>query len=128
MLERPLDRSFLCAAALTIFSALALSPVFAADFPKGSYEAKDLVLTFDEKGQFHVNNGETTEVSGNYSVQGSRLELTDVKGPWACTKPGQQTGTYTWKFDTSALTFSKVADSCDERSGSLVPLTWKRRK
>jgi hypothetical protein len=128
MLKRKLVRSFVCASAVTICSNFVLSAVFAADFPVGSYEAGDLRLTFDDKGQFHVNKGATTEVSGKYSVKGGQIELTDVKGPWACTNAGQQTGTYDWKFDSSALTFSKVADSCDDRSGTLLPAAWKRGK
>jgi hypothetical protein len=128
MLKRQQIRSFACASAVMICSTFALSAVFAADFPIGSFEAGGLRLTFDAKGQFHVNKGATTEVSGKFSVKGGQVELTDVTGPWACTNAGQQTGTYDWKLDSSALTFSKVADSCDERSGTLVPAAWKRRK
>lgn len=128
MSERTSIRSVVSASILTVCATLALSPVFAAGFPTGSYQAKDLVLSFDDKGRFHVNMGDTTEISGTYSVKGARIELTDVKGPWACTKPGQQTGTYNWKLDGTALTLSKVADGCDERSGTLVPVTWNQKK
>jgi hypothetical protein len=102
--------------------------VFAADFPSGSYKAQDLSLVFDGKGQFHVNNGGTMEVSGTYAVQQGRVELTDVKGPWACTGSGHQKGTYVWMFNGTALTFIKVADSCDERSKTLVPASWQLQK
>jgi hypothetical protein len=68
------------------------------------------------------------EVAGTYAVKESRIELTDVKGPWACTGPGQQKGTYDWKFDGTALSFSKVADSCDDRTKSLIPTAWKLQK
>ena len=128
MLNRTLLRSVVSAAALTICTAPAYSSAFAADLPTGRYEAKDLRLFFDETGLFHVTKGEITEVSGTYTVQGGRIELTDVKGPWACTNPGQQTGTYNWKFDGATLTFSKISDSCDDRSASLVPAAWKRQK
>ena len=128
MSERTSIRSVVSASMLTVCSALALSPVFAAGFPTGSYQAKNLTLTFDDKGQFHVNMGETTEVSGSYSVKGGQIELTDVKGAWACTNPGQQTGSYNWKLNGTALTFSKVTDGCDERSKTLVPVAWKAQK
>lgn len=105
---------------------LALSPVRAADFPVGSYAANaSVTLTFDAKGRFRVNDGKTTQVTGRYTVRGSQLALTDEKGPWSCTKPGEQTGTYTWKYDDSELTFAKVADQCGDRVASLTASTWK---
>jgi|HubBroStandDraft_5_1064220.scaffolds.fasta_scaffold289054_2 hypothetical protein len=128
MSKYPLIRSIACTSACLICSALALSPALAADFPAGRYKAQDILLSFDDKGQFQVNNGATLEVSGTYSVKEGRIELTDVKGPWACTDSGQQKGTYDWKFDGTALTFSKVTDSCDDRAKSLVPAAWKRQK
>jgi hypothetical protein len=120
--------SIVSTSACAICSILASSPVLAADFPAGSYKAQDLSLVFDGKGQFHVNNGGTTEVSGTYSVQQGRVELTDVKGPWACTGSGQQKGTYVWTFNGTALTFIKVADGCDERFKTLVPASWQLQK
>ena len=128
MLNRTLLRSIVSGSAFMICTTAAYSAAFAADLPTGRYEAKDLRLFFDETGLFHVTKGEITEVSGTYTVQGGRIELTDVKGPWACTNPGQQTGTYNWKFDGATLTFSKISDSCDDRSATLVPATWKRQK
>jgi hypothetical protein len=111
-----------------ICSILASSPVLAIDFPAGSYKAQDLSIVFDGKGRFQVNNSGTTEVSGTYSVQQGRVELTDLKGPWACTGSGQQKGTYVWTFNGTALTFIKVADSCDERFKTLVPASWQLQK
>ena len=128
MFARTSIRSIAGTSVLTICSALSLSPVWAADFPTGSYAAKNLHLVFDAKGNFHVNQGKATVVSGTYSIKGDQVELTDVSGPWACTSPGQQTGAYNWKFDGTALTLSKMADSCDDRSGALAPPTWKREK
>jgi hypothetical protein len=128
MSKRRFVRPFMCVSALTIASALAISPVFAAGFPIGTYQAKGLLLAFDEKGGFHVEQAGTTEVSGSYSVRGGQIELTDVKGPWACTTAGQQKGTYNWKLDNTVITFSKVADSCDDRSGTLVSASWKLQR
>jgi hypothetical protein len=130
MSKRTVITSDLSACALAICSTLALSPALAAEFPTGTYEAKEAPYTvrFDGKGQFHVNKGETLEVSGNYSVNTGELQLTDTQGPWACTKAGEQTGTYAWKYENAVLTFSKVADKCEDRVKSLVNLAWKRQK
>jgi hypothetical protein len=128
MLRHTLLRTIASASALTIGSALAQSPALSADFPVGSYQAMELVVLFDGKGQFLVKKGESMEVSGTFSVQEKRIELTDLKGPWACTSPGQQKGTYNWKLDGDALTFSKVADACDDRAQTLIGVNWKRRK
>lgn len=103
---------------------------FAGDFLTGTYEATGTPITvsFDDKGQFHVNKGETLEVTGTYSVKTGELQLTDSQGPWACTKSGEQTGTYAWKYENAALTFSKVADKCEDRVNSLVKAAWRRQK
>lgn len=98
-------------------------------FPHGTYEAKGAPYTvsFDEKGQFHVNKEGTLEVSGIYSVEAAQLKLTDSAGPWACTKEGEQSGTYKWKFDNAVLTLTKLADKCADRVNSLVGLEWKQK-
>jgi hypothetical protein len=61
-------------------------------------------------------------------VKTGQLQLTDTQGPWACTKAGEQTGIYTWKYENAVLTLSKVADKCEDRVKSLVNLAWKRQK
>lgn len=103
------------------------STAFAADFPAGSYHAQDLSLVFDGKGKFEVAQGGKTQVSGTYVVQQGRVELTDATGPWACTKSGQKKGTYVWSWNGTALTFTKVTDSCAERANTLVPVNWQLR-
>ena len=120
----------LSAWAFTACAALALSSAYAADFPTGKYAAKELgiVLVFDEKGQFHVNKGETMEVTGNYAVKAGEINLTDTQGPWACTKAGEQMGTYDWKYEDAVLSLSKVADKCEDRVRSLINVSWKRQK
>jgi hypothetical protein len=128
MTKHLLIRWISSASACAISSLVALSPAFAADFPTGTYKAQDLSLVFDGKGQFHVSDGKTTEVSGTYTVVQGQVELTDVKGPWACTKSGQQKGTYVWSWNGTALTFLKVTDSCEERSKTLAPASWQLQK
>jgi hypothetical protein len=116
--------------AFAICSILALSPAIAADFPTGTFEAKQTPFTvgFDNKGQFRVTQGATLEVMGSYSATASELKLTDSKGPWACTKAGEHTGTYTWKYENAVLTLVKLTDKCAERVKSLVGLDWQQKK
>ena len=59
--------------------------------------------------------------------RGSQLEITDAQGPWACTKSGEQSGTYMWKYADSALTFSKVKDLCQDRVKQPTQVKWKRQ-
>jgi hypothetical protein len=116
--------------ALAICSILALSPAFAADFPTGTFEGKQTPITvsFDDKGQFRVKQGDTLEVMGTYPAAASELRLTDTQGPWACSNAGEQTGTYTWKYENAALTLIKLTDKCEDRVKSLVGVTWQRKK
>ena len=103
------------------------SVAHAADFPAGAYTAHGgVTLTFDGKGQFRVNDGKATQVAGHYAVKGNQLVLTDKEGPWACTKPDEQTGTYTWKYANSTLMLTKVADHCEARAGTLATEPWKQ--
>jgi len=116
--------------AFAICSMLALSCALAADFPAGTYAAKGAPYTvsFDGKGQFQVHQGDKLQVAGSYAVKGGELKLTDAQGPWACTKDGEQSGTYAWKFENAVLTLNKVTDKCDDRVKSLIGLAWKRQK
>lgn len=115
--------------AIALGALLPLTSAFAADFPVGSYAAGPHVsIVFSQDGQFHVTQDKTMEVSGTYTVTGEKVELTDKDGPWACTKDGTQTGTYTWKYEKSMLSFGKVSDRCEDRVGSLTRSTWKQHQ
>jgi len=122
--------SGLSAGAFAICSMLALSSALAADFPAGTYEAKGAPYTvsFDGRGQFQVHQGDKLQVAGTYAVKAGELKLTDAQGPWACTKDGEQTGTYAWKFENAVLTLNKMTDKCEDRVKSLVDLAWTRQK
>ena len=130
MTIRILGATGMGASAFAICSTLALSPAFAADFPTGTFVTKQTPFTvsFDDKGQFRVNQGDTLQVMGSYSATASELKFTDSKGPWACTKAGEQTGTYTWKYENAVLTLIKLTDKCADRVKSLVSLAWQRQK
>lgn len=129
MYTRVSGKESMGAYALAICSILALSPAFAADFPTGTFKAKQtpFAVSFDDKGQFRVKQGDTLEVMGRYSAKASELKLTDAEGPWACTKAGEQTGTYTWNYENAILTLIKVTDKCEDRVKSLVGLAWQRQ-
>ena len=111
-------------------ATLALSSALAADFPRGTFEGKELPLTlsFDNKGHFSVHQGATLGVTGTYSVKADQLSVTDAQGPWACTNPGQQTGIYGWKFENGALLLSKLSDYCGDRAKTLASVTWQLKK
>lgn len=125
-----LTTSSLSVCAFALGSMLALSSALAADFPTGTYEAKGppYTVSFDAKGQFQVHQGEKVQVSGTYSVKAGEVQLTDVQGPWACTKDGEQTGTYAWRYEGAVLTLSMVNDKCADRVNSLINVAWKRQK
>ncbi|MGH7025666.1 MAG: hypothetical protein ACREEB_19060 [Caulobacteraceae bacterium] len=114
--------------------ALASCPLLAtasaaADFPAGVYTTKGApeTITFGDNGRVSVNKDGVLEVEGAYSVNGDQIQLTDERGPWACTKPGEQTGAYRWKSDHGQLSFTKVADACTDRANSILKHTWKKQ-
>lgn len=115
---------------LATYLTLAMSSTLAAETPfPGTYsdEGHKVTIAFDGKGQFRVTQGDVLQVTGQYSVKGGQLEITDTQGPWACTKAGEQTGTYRWKYENSVLTFNKVVDPCEDRVRSLASATWIAR-
>ena len=126
----PITTCLVGAGAVAIGWALVLPTALAAEFPTGTYEAKDVPFTvsFDEQGRFHVDQGATLEVAGAYSVSAGELQLTDTQGPWACTKAGEQKGTYRWKYENAVLTLIKAADKCEDRVKSLTGLRWSQKK
>ncbi|MGH8311922.1 MAG: hypothetical protein ACRESI_06240 [Gammaproteobacteria bacterium] len=115
---------------LATSTVLAISPALAAtDFPTGTYAAKGVAetVTFGD-GQLLVNRGGVMKDKADYTVKGDQLQLTDKSGPWACTKAGEQTGTYHWKYDSGILAFSKIADKCEGRAAWLTKYSWKKQK
>ncbi|WHZ20689.1 MAG: hypothetical protein OJF55_002838 [Rhodanobacteraceae bacterium] len=106
--------------AIATCSAFAVMPASAADFPAGTYAASGITLAFDGSGHFRVTQNDAVKVEGDYTVDGSQLQVTDRTGPWACTKAAEQKGTYRWKSEGNTLTFNKVADACKDRVGSLT--------
>ena len=105
-------------------ATLAVSAASAADFPAGTYAASGITLNFDGKGHFRGSQKDAVVVEGSYNVKGDQLEFADKSGPWAC--PAEQTGTYGWKPNGETLTFSKIADACNERVQSLTTHSWKK--
>jgi hypothetical protein len=113
-----------------VSSVLATAPALAAsNFPTGTYALRGVgaTATFDNKGQVRVNKRGVMEVAADYVVKGDQLRLTDKSGPWACTKAGEQTATYRWKYDGGVLAFTKVADKCKPRADTLTKYVWKRQ-
>ena len=114
--------------ALATSLAIAFLPAFAADFPVGTYLADGSKTSVKfEKGEFAVEDAQKTVVTGKYTVKANQIQITDKDGPWACTKDGEQTGTYRWKYEDSVLTFEKVTDACKDRVGSMVAVKWKQQ-
>jgi hypothetical protein len=115
------------ALAIATCSALAAPPALAGDFPAGAYTVPGVTLTFEGNGHFRATQKDAMKVEGDYTIDGDQLQITDKSGPWACTKPAEQTGTYRWKAEGDTLTFSKVADTCKDRVDSLTPHPWKKQ-
>jgi hypothetical protein len=96
-------------------------------FPAGEYAAGKIALTFDANGHMRLNgDGAGLLVDGEFTAHGDQIRLTDKSGPMAC--PAAQTGIYRWSYADQALTFTKIEDACDGRSGDLVAHPWKRKK
>jgi hypothetical protein len=129
MINRSRHFPSLGAASLLASLTIAMTAALAADFPAGSFAANGgtVIMTFDGKGQFRVVQKDATVVAGQYTIKGEQFEITDVQGPWACTKADEKSGTYRWKLDKSELTFSKVADRCEDRVQSLTATKWQLR-
>ena len=113
---------------IAAFSLALAGSVFVAgaeSFPAGDYEAGGATLSF-AGGAYRVLQGDKAMVEGTYTIDGAKLVLTDVSGPYAC-PAASKTGTYTWRFDGKALVLTKVDDACDDRSGDLNGHPWTKR-
>ena len=98
-----------------------------AAFPTGKYLAGQFAVEFNEKGQVRFTQGDSVLVEGEFSAKTDTISLTDRSGPMACLDAGQETGTYRWKIEGGALTFTKVDDRCDGRSQDLTAQAWRRK-
>jgi len=118
-------------AASALLWAATTAPATAADFPKGTFTLKGpdgdtWEVTVDGKVKFIVTRGGKEVVEGTYKVTKDEIEFTDEKGPVADKDAGP--GTYTWKQDGDKVTFTKVKDKSEGRSGALTAGAWVRKK
>ena len=95
----------------------------AADFPKGTFTLKGpdgaiWAVKVDGKDKFTVTRDGKEAVEGTYKVTKDEIEFTDEKGPLAEKAAGP--GTYKWKLDGDKVTFTKVKDKSEGRSGALT--------
>jgi hypothetical protein len=92
---------------------------FTPTFPRVDYtSAADPgsgVMTLAPDGSWKVAGTDGGMISeGTYQVRGSTLTwLTDS----FCAEQGAGQGTYTWAWDGTQLTLTKVADECTDRVG-----------
>jgi hypothetical protein len=110
----------------SIISLLAMPLAAAAVFPTGTYKAGEVSIRFDAQGHFKLSQGDKTLVDGKFTASGDQLKVTDESGSWACSKKGEETGSYRWSFESETLTFSKLDDQCAGRSDDLPKRKWKR--
>ncbi len=81
------------------------------------------------KGVFKANNtyqldmdGDgNTEIEGVYSIHGSRVAMSDLKGKSAC--DSELIGIYRFEITDDTLTFTPIAEGCDERKSN-TSLRW----
>jgi hypothetical protein len=110
-----------------IASLVAVTTVaLAGDFPAGSYISGPYTLKFERNGAFRVIKSGVALVEGTYRVKGDQLQITDKRGPFACTGKGHATGTYSWSIEAEMLRFSKVEDNCTDRAQSFTD-PWKKK-
>ena len=107
------------------------SPAGAAEFPTGTFTAKDSggtawAVSFDGKGKVTVARASKEVVEGTYKVNKDQIELTDEQGPFAGTGD-TKTGTYKWKLEGGKLAFTKVKDESEGRSRVLTAGAWQRK-
>ena len=114
--------------AVSVMSTITMAVAIAAQtFPTGTYNAGGISIQFDDHGHVRVSQGDRSLVDGQFLATADQIKLTDESGPMACSK-GEESGTYHWKYEDEALSFSKLNDRCDGRSGDLIGRQWKKEK
>jgi len=95
-----------------------------ASFPVGTFtrDGEDplggRIINFEADGSYLYQGHGDTAV-GTYTVTGDQIVFKDN----VC---GGVTGTYTWSFDGTALSFTMLHDTCGPRPGVLHLATWER--
>jgi hypothetical protein len=112
----------ICMSTITMAVAVA-----APTFPTGKYKAGEISIQFDDHGHLKVSEGDRTLVDGRFVANADQIKLTDESGPMACSED-EATGSYRWKYEGEALSFSNLDDRCDGRSGDLSGRPWKKEK
>ena len=113
----------LFASAAAFSSPSAASPAF----PAGSYDSEGYTITFEKTGHFHYVKGDRLMVDGEFTVKDGEISLTDESGIDACVGRDRNPGTYRWKREGDALSFTTIHDSCNDRIRGITRQQWKRK-
>ncbi len=139
MLQIPVPRWTLGLPALFFVLTACLSPSEPPDlqdFPTGTYAVTfaeddevtpEIVGTWEVvwriDGDFLIGFDGDPFILGDFSVDGTRVTLTDQDGPGRC----PDSGTYEWSFQDPELSFTLVSDDCEGRVEVLTTKPWTRQ-
>jgi len=74
---------------------------------------------------FTVTRNRTVAVRGALKIDGNKIKLRDLSGPFRCRGADQSTGSYRWTIQGNKLRFTRLADKCRGRS-TLLTATYTR--
>ena len=117
-------------AAAVFFCLTGMGRIALADetIPLATYDSEGYSLTFEASGHFHYMKGDRLMVDGAYTYSGKEISLTDQSGIDACKGSGREAGRYRWTLKGQFLTFTKLADNCNDRIRGLTNQNWKMRQ
>ena len=91
-------------------------------------EGSPYTLSFDDKGHFHVTRRATRwKLRAATPSKAAELQLTDTQRPLGLHQGRRADRHLCLEIRERVLTFSKVADKCADRVGSLINLAWSQQ-
>ena len=120
-------RAILLAAALGLGGLLLVACGGDEGFPAGTYVSTadvnglgPVTVTYREDGTMTVEQDGYQVADGSYATDGDQITLSDT---YCKMDEGQETATYTWKWDDPRLTMTGANDACASRQATVEEMT-----
>jgi hypothetical protein len=95
-----------------------------------SFDKANLLLELTPEGTYRIARltavGQSSLGEGKYTLSAQELSFGPDTGELGCSAIGINSGRYGWKVENDFLTFTLIADECDDRLYPLVALPWSR--
>jgi len=99
----------------------------AASFPYGTLELRGYTMEMSKEGTFRIYSDAETFVEGAFSIEDSKITISDQGGKYACRGKRMNPGSYYWTVHDQGLYLMLIRDNCAARKTAFLEAPLKIR-